>query len=106
MSVYDPEPKVPNDDNGRGIRGIGWFLLFWVARAFVWVPPSQWFSNLHGASSYIPLLLATIFGFGLAFVIAGYVVGWRTRSETAIQEDAHDKMLASEDGADQHDAVA
>ena len=106
MSVYDPEPKVPNDDNGRGLRGIGWFLLFWVAVAFVWVPPTQWFSNLHGTSDYMPLVLAVCFGFGLAFVLAGMIVGRRSRSETVIQEDAHDKMLASEDGADQHDAVA
>jgi hypothetical protein len=106
MSVYDPEPKVPCDDNGRGIRGIGWFLLFWVAVAFIWVPPTQWFSNLHGASDYMPLVLSACFGFGVAFVIAGYVVSRRTRPEDRLQEEAHDAMLASEDGADQHDAVA
>jgi hypothetical protein len=106
MSVYDPEPNVPNDDNGRGIRGIGWFLLFWVVVSFVWIPPSQWFSNLRRSDSYIPQLLVALAVSGIAFVIAGYIVSYRSRSETAIQEDAHDKILASEDGADQHDAVA
>jgi hypothetical protein len=106
MSVHDPEPKVPNDDNGRGIRGIGWFLLFWVVVSFIWVPPGQWFSNLHGESAYIPRLLLALFVSGAAFVIAGYIVSYRSRSETSIQEEAHDKMMASEDGADQHDLVA
>jgi len=34
MSVHDPEPKIPNDDNGKGLRMIGWLLLCFVGGVF------------------------------------------------------------------------
>jgi hypothetical protein len=101
MSVMEPEPRIPNDDNGRGLRGIGWFLLAWVVIAMIWIPPNQWRDQGFMAMVVIGCALA-----GILFLVAGYIVGRRTRPEEVLQEEAHDRIAASEDGADQHDAVA
>jgi len=101
MSVMEPEPRIPNDDNGRGLRGIGWFLLVWVVISMVWIPPNQWQGHRFMAMVVIGCGVA-----GILFLVTGYIVGRRTRPEEVLQEEAHDRMVASEDGADQHDAVA
>jgi hypothetical protein len=97
MSVYDPEPKIPNSDSGKGLRVIGWLLLIWTGIMLVWTPPNQWVTN------YMPVVTGLCFVGGIGFVIAGYVVAWRTPREEVLQERAHDLMEASEDGAIQHD---
>ena len=90
MSVLDAEPKVPNDDNGRGLRLIGWILLIWTGISLVWIPPRQW------QSSYMPMVNAACFIGGLFFVALGYYVAWRASSETELTERTHDLMLHHE----------
>jgi hypothetical protein len=101
MSVQEPEPRIPNDDNGRGLRGIGWFLLLWVAIGLVWIPPNQW----RDAGFMARVLLGCGIA-GILFLIAGFIVGRRTPPAEVLQQQAHDRIAASDDGADQHDSVA
>ena len=98
MSVQEPEPKIPNDDTGRGLRGIGWFLLAWVAVGLVWIPPNQW-----QGTDFMPKVLVCCGIAGIVFLVTGYYVGRHTPPEDVLREQAHDRMLASDDGAHQHD---
>lgn len=90
MSVLDAEPKVPNDDNGQGLRLIGWVLLIWTGVSLVWIPPRQWQSN------FMPMVNTLCFVGGIAFVALGYYVGWRSPSEMEVTERTHDLMLNHE----------
>ena len=101
MSVHEAEPNVPNDDNGKGLRMIGWILLIWTGISLVWVPPNQWVNH-----RFMPVVDAACFIAGLVFVVTGYVVAWRTPPERVLNERAHDLIAASEDGADQHDETS
>ena len=92
MSVHDPEPKIPNDDNGKGLRMIGWFLLLWAGATVVWIPPhARW-------TSWMAWVGAICFGAGLAFVGIGYWVQWKTPDEIELDERAHDMMAATHSG--------
>jgi hypothetical protein len=102
MSVQEPEPRIPNDDNGRGLRGMGKFLLIWVVIGLIWIPPKQWWA----APTFMSRVLIGCFVTGIIFLVAGHIVGRRTPSEEVLCEEAHDRIAASDDGADQHDAVA
>jgi len=90
MSVLDAEPKIPNDDNGLGLRVIGWILLLWTGASLVWIPARLWWTD------YMPILNAVMFVAGLFFVALGYYVGRRTPSETVLTERTHDLMADHE----------
>ena len=92
MSVLDAEPKVPNDDNGRGLRLIGWVLLIWTGISMVWIPPRQW----REGESFMPLVNAACFIGGLLFLVIGFFVGRRSPSDTELTERTHDLMLNHE----------
>lgn len=100
MSVNQPDPKIPNDDNGKGLRIIGWLLLIWTAISLIWINPQQWHAR------FMPIVDSSCFVAGLFFVGLGYWVGSRAQREELIIERAHDLALASEDGAEQHDPAA
>jgi hypothetical protein len=92
MSVHDPEPKIPNDDNGRGLKMIGWFLLLWVGITFVWIPvQNRWTSWMTGVD-------LICFGTGIAFLIAGYYVAAKTPTQIEMNERSHDMMAATGSG--------
>jgi|SwirhisoilCB3_FD_contig_71_669883_length_533_multi_2_in_0_out_0_2 hypothetical protein len=92
MSVHDPEPKIPNDDNGKGLRMIGWFLLLWTLATIVWIPfHLRW-------TSYMAWVDAVCFGAGLSFVGIGYWVQRKTPSDIEMNERCHDMMAATGDG--------
>jgi hypothetical protein len=90
MSVLDAEPKVPNDDNGKGLRLIGWILLIWTAASMIWIPMRLWWSN------FMPILNAVMFAAGLMFLGIGFYVGRRTPSETVLAERTHELMAQHE----------
>ena len=92
MSVHDPEPKIPNDDNGKGLRMIGWFLLLWAGATLVWIPSHTRWTN------WMAWVGAICFGAGLAFVGIGYWVQWKTPSEIELDERAHDLMASTHEG--------
>lgn len=100
MSVHDPEPEVPNDDNGKGLRMIGWFLLIWAGISVIWIPPHTWWTSWMAWVSGLCLIG------GLLFVGIGYYVAWKAPSETEIGERAHDLIAASEDGSPQTERFA
>jgi hypothetical protein len=100
MSVHDPEPKVPCDDAGKGLRMIGWFLLLWTGATLVWIP------NHLRWTSYMMWVDVICFIAGVGFVGAGYYVAWKTPDEIELDERAHDLRIASEDGCDQHHGFA
>lgn len=87
MSVLDAEPRVPNDDSGRGLRLIGWALLIWTGISLLWIPPRQW-----RETNYMPLVNAACFIGGLLFLAAGFWVGRRTPSDAELAERTHDLM--------------
>jgi hypothetical protein len=92
MSVLDAEPKVPNDDNGRGLRVIGWTLLIWTGISLVWIPPRMWREH----ESYMPLVNAACFIGGLLFLAIGFMVGRREPSQTELAERTHELMANHE----------
>jgi hypothetical protein len=92
MSVHDPEPKIPNDDNGKGLRIIGWILILWAGLSFIVIPPNLWNTD------WMPIVNATCFIVGLLFVIGGFVVARRARPEIELDEITHDMMLATHSG--------
>ncbi len=100
MSVYERDPKIPNDDNSKGFRVIGYILLIFTAVSLVVVPPSQWHSL------YMPLVDAAMFAIGVWFLTYGFLLRRHRTSKTVLAEIAHDRMVASEDGAGQHDHAA
>ncbi len=100
MSVYTPDPKIPNDDNSKGFRVIGYVLLLFTAFSLVVVPPNQW-RNL-----YMPMVDSSMFILGVWFVTYGFMLRRHRPSRASMAERAHDLMAASEDGADQHGKVA
>jgi hypothetical protein len=100
MSVYTPDPKIPHDDNSKGFRVIGFMLLIFTAFSLVVVPPNQW------KSLYMPIVDTTMFIAGVWCVTYGFFLRSHRTSRASMAERAHDLMVASEDGSDQHDAVA
>jgi hypothetical protein len=92
MSVLDAEPKVPNDDTGRGLRLIGWVLLIWTGVSLIWIPPRQW----REGESYMPLVNAACFIAGLAFLAWGFIAGRRSPSDIELTERTHDLMVHHE----------
>ena len=99
MSVLDAEPKVPNDDSGRGLRLIGWILVMWTGASMIWIPARLWWTN------FMPILNAMMFIAGLGFVAWGYYVGRHTPSETVLTERTHDLMLQHEGHQNDEPAV-
>jgi hypothetical protein len=100
MSVHDPEPKIPYDDHGKGLRMIGWFLLLWTLATLVWIPSHTRWTN------YMAWVGAICFGAGLSFVGIGYWVQRKTPDATELHEKAHDMIAGSEDGCKQSDGFA
>jgi|SRR3954454_7616677 hypothetical protein len=97
MSVNDADPRVPNDDNGKGLRLIGWLLLIWTGVSMLAIPPWNWVSR------YMPVVDILCFTGGLVMLGIGYWVAGRTPSAASIIEHAHDLAEHSEDGANQYD---
>jgi hypothetical protein len=100
MSVHDPEPHIPRDDSGKGLRMIGWFLLLWTFATLVWIPSHTRWTN------YMMWVDIICFMAGIGFVGAGYYVAWKTPDEIELDERAHELIAQSEDGSDQHDEFA
>lgn len=98
MSVWDREPDVPNDDNGKGLRLIGWLLLIWDGISLVWVPSNQ------VMSSYLPSIRWTMFILGAIFVGWGFMTARREPMHARIDETAHDMMVRSHSGAQNDEA--
>jgi hypothetical protein len=92
MSVHDPEPNIPNDDSGKGLRIIGWLLLLWAGISYVWIPPHLW------NTKWMPAVIGTCFVAGLFFVGIGYFVAKRSPSDIELDERAHDLMAATHSG--------
>jgi len=92
MSVWQPEPRIPNDDNKKGLRLIGWLLLIWTAITFVVIPKEQ----VH--SSYMPIVRWACGLGGLFFLLLGYLVGRESHTKEQIDTEAHDMMVASHSG--------
>ena len=92
MSVHDPEPKIPNDDNGKGLRIIGWILLIWSGISMIVIPPFLW------NTKWMPVVNITCFLVGLGFVITGFVVARKARPEIELDEITHDMMAATHSG--------
>lgn len=90
MSVLEAEPKVPNDDNGRGLRVIGWILVLWTIASMIWIPMRLWWTN------FMPILNAVMFIAGLGFLGVGYYIGRRAPSAAALAERTHDLMAGHE----------
>ena len=100
MSVHDPEPKIPNDDNGKGLRMIGWLLLLWTGITFIWIP-----FHVRDAKFMMWVDIAC-FVSGVFFVALGYYVARRTRSDIELDEAAHDMMAATHGAGAQNDEPA
>lgn len=90
MSVLDAEPKIPNDDSGRGLRVIGWILVLWTMASMIWIPMRLWWTN------FMPILNAVMFFTGVSFLVWGFYVGRHTPSETVLAERTHDLMAQHE----------
>ena len=100
MSVHDPEPKIPNDDNGKGLRMIGWLLLLWTGITFIWIP-----FHVRDANFMKWVDIGCFIG-GVFFVALGYYVGRRAPSDIEVDERAHDMMMASGGAGAQNDEPA
>ena len=99
MSVHDPEPKIPNDDNGKGLRMIGWILLLWTGVTLIVIP-------FHVRNTeFMKWVDVGCFAAGIFFVALGYYVGRRTRPEIELDEITHDMMAATHSG-NQNDNAA
>ena len=100
MSVHTRVPRIPNDDNSKGFRVIGYILLIFTGISLVVLPPNQW------RSMYMPIVDAAMFVTGTWFVMYGFMLRRHRASKATMAERAHDLIIGSEDGADQHDQVA
>jgi hypothetical protein len=92
MSVYDREPKVPNDDTGKGLRVIGWMLVAWTVFSLVWMPARVRNTTVGIVAN---TACATV---GIFLIIVGYVVGWLTPYEASLTEETHDLMVQTHGG--------
>ena len=92
MSVHDREPKVPNDDTGRGLRVIGWMLLTWTAFSMIWVPKRVLSSPIAVVAN------ATCFIAGVFMIAVGYGVSWLAPTDVELAERTHDLMEETHSG--------
>ncbi len=99
MSVHDLEPKIPNDDNGKGLRMIGWLLLLWTGITFIWIP-----FHVRDAKFMMWVDIAC-FVSGVFFVALGYYVAQRAPSDVELDERAHDMMMATGAGSQNDEAA-
>ena len=86
MSVQDPEPKIPNDDTGKGLRIVGVLLLLWTLFSLIWVPPRLFWSTYWLVANGACLVT------GLVLVIAGYITSWLAPSDSELSKRTHDLM--------------
>lgn len=92
MSVHDREPKVPNDDTGKGLRVIGWMLLTWTAFSMIWVPKRVMNSPIAVVAN------ATCFIAGIVLIALGYGLSWLAPTDVELAERTHDLMEATHSG--------
>ena len=92
MTVNDPEPNIPNDDTGKGLKVIGVMLVLWAGFSFMWIPPHLWMSL------WMPIVDGLCLVVGLAFIIWGFWSDYKAPSEDALIERTHDLMEATHSG--------
>ena len=85
MSVNDPEPKIPRDDMGKGLRVLGVMLLAWMGFSMIWAPP-------HANKSLTTTVHLALFISSLTLIAVGYIVSWFGMNESEMAERTHDLM--------------
>jgi hypothetical protein len=92
MSVHDREPRVPNDDTGRGLRVLGWMLVVWAVFSMIWAPPRVFSTRIAMLAN------AACFIGGMILVVIGYGMSWLAPTDVELAERTHQMMEATHSG--------
>ncbi len=92
MSVNDPEPKIPRDDVGKGLRVLGVMLIAWMGFSMIWAPP-------HASKSLTTTIHLALFIGGLTLIAVGYLISWLGMDQEEMAERTHDGMKSTHSGA-------